>query len=146
MKVHVNYPIYFDLEEIEGIDIERIRSGDEEYIDEVRSQILDRADYHMGTGSSRPSIQECEDLPQVEDDYAISCAKLMEGDGKNLYELFATWEVGGYAKVRADSVEEACDILQGSQENLPKISSYIHGSFEVDRELAEGDYPEEEPA
>lgn len=75
-----------------------------------------------------------------------SAERLVYGSGENVYELLATWTVAGKVKVRGDSLDEAIDRLTNSETNLPKDSEYVQGSFEVDRAVAEDDYPAKEPA
>ena len=42
------------------------------------------------------------------------------------------WQVGGYATVEADNVEEAIGLVKSDDFPLPDQSFYVEGSFDID--------------
>lgn len=59
------------------------------------------------------------------------------------YRIPVSWEMYGHVEVEADSLEEAISIAESDETPLPD-GDYINGSFEVDYEIAENDYPDED--
>ena len=53
------------------------------------------------------------------------------------YKIPCAWEVYGYSEVAANSLDAAIEKVEDNDFPLPSRSSYVDGSFEVDREIAE---------
>jgi uncharacterized phosphosugar-binding protein len=53
------------------------------------------------------------------------------------YEIPCSWEVYGTVEVAARSLDEAIEKVSDDGFPLPNRSSYVDGSFEVDRAIAE---------
>ena len=53
------------------------------------------------------------------------------------YEIPCSWEVYGTVEVAANSLDAAIEKVEDEGFPLPSRSSYVGGSFEVDREIAE---------
>jgi hypothetical protein len=53
------------------------------------------------------------------------------------YEIPCSWEVYGTVKVCARNLGEAIEKVSDDGFPLPDRSSYVDGSFEVDRDIAE---------
>ena len=53
------------------------------------------------------------------------------------YEIPCSWEVYGTVEVAANSLDAAIEKVEEEGFPLPSRSSYVDGSFEVDREIAE---------
>ena len=53
------------------------------------------------------------------------------------YEIPCSWEVYGTAEVEADNLDEAVAKVEADDFPLPGRASYVDGSFEVDRDVAE---------
>ena len=53
------------------------------------------------------------------------------------YEVPCSWEVYGTVEVTARSLDEAIEKVEDNDFPLPSKSSYVDGSFQVDREIAE---------
>jgi hypothetical protein len=53
------------------------------------------------------------------------------------YEIPCSWEVYGTIEVAANSLDAAIEKVKDEDFPLPSRSSYVDGSFEVDREIAE---------
>jgi hypothetical protein len=49
------------------------------------------------------------------------------------YKIPCGWEVYGYLEIEAESLEDAVEIAESDDTNLPTKSSYTEGSFWVDR-------------
>jgi len=49
------------------------------------------------------------------------------------YKLPVTWEVYGFVKIEANSIEEAIEIFNRESDHieLPEDSEYVDGSFEL---------------
>ena len=64
-KVTVVFPIYFDTKDV-GIDIDmkRIEKGDDDYMEEIRNAIKNRASDFLESGSCDPIITEAE-IPEL---------------------------------------------------------------------------------
>ena len=58
------------------------------------------------------------------------------------YKIPCSWIMYGFAEVEADSFDEAVEIVESSETNLPE-GSYVEASFEVDHEVLE-DWKNEE--
>ena len=54
------------------------------------------------------------------------------------YEIPCTWEVYGTIEIEADSLEEAIELAERDDSPMPDDSDYVDGSFQVDRDIAEG--------
>ena len=50
------------------------------------------------------------------------------------YQIPCSWEVYGYLEIIAESLDEAIEIAESEETSLPTESSYIEGSFSVDRD------------
>lgn len=57
------------------------------------------------------------------------------------YKIPCSWQMYGYKEVEAENLKEAIEIVE--EESLPD-GDYIEGSFEIDTEILEYDYPNEE--
>jgi hypothetical protein len=55
------------------------------------------------------------------------------------YKIPVTWEVYGHMEIKAESLEDAISIAEDDETSLPTESSYIEGSFWVDREAIDID-------
>jgi len=55
------------------------------------------------------------------------------------FKIACSWEVCGEAEVEANSFEEAWEIADATQEEipLPTDASYISGSFIIDRQMSQ---------
>ena len=53
------------------------------------------------------------------------------------YKIPCAWEVYGYSEVAASSLDAAIEKVEDEGFPLPSRSSYVDGSFEVDRTIAE---------
>jgi len=53
------------------------------------------------------------------------------------YEIPCSWQVYGTVEVAANSLDAAIEKVEDEGFPLPSRSSYVDGSFEVDREIAE---------
>ena len=53
------------------------------------------------------------------------------------YEIPCSWEVYGTIEVAANSLDAAIKKVEDEDFPLPSRSSYVEGSFEVDRAIAE---------
>jgi hypothetical protein len=53
------------------------------------------------------------------------------------YEIPCSWEVYGIVEVEADNLDEAVTKVEADDFPLPHEASYVDGSLEVDREIAE---------
>ena len=53
------------------------------------------------------------------------------------YEVPCSWEVYGTVEVAARSLDEAIEKVEDNDFPLPSKSSYVDGSFQVDRDIAE---------
>ena len=53
------------------------------------------------------------------------------------YTIPCSWQMYGYLKVQADSLEDAIEIAESDSTNLPD-GSYIEASFELDFDVIEG--------
>ena len=53
------------------------------------------------------------------------------------YEIPCSWEVYGTVEVEADNLDEAVAKVEADDFPLPGRASYVDGSFEVDRDVAE---------
>ena len=51
------------------------------------------------------------------------------------YEIPCSWQMYGYMKIQADTLEEAIDIAESDSRNLPRDGSYVEASFEVDHDV-----------
>ena len=61
------------------------------------------------------------------------------------YKIPCVWESYGYMEIEAESIHQAIEIAELDDTPLPKESSYIEGSFWVDRDGIDfGDLEEEE--
>ena len=54
-----------------------------------------------------------------------------------VYEIPCSWEVYGTVEVEADNLDEAVAKVEADDFPLPNRASYVDGSFEVDRAIAE---------
>ena len=54
-----------------------------------------------------------------------------------IFNIPCVWQQYGILKIEADSLDEAAMIAEGSDTALPKDSSYVMGSFEVDHDAIE---------
>lgn len=50
------------------------------------------------------------------------------------YKIPCSWIMYGFAEVEADSFDEAVEIVESSETNLPE-GSYVEASFEVDADI-----------
>ncbi len=50
------------------------------------------------------------------------------------YKIPCVWEVYGHLEIEAESLEDAIEIAENDDTNLPVESCYIEGSFWVDRD------------
>ncbi len=50
------------------------------------------------------------------------------------YKIPCSWIMYGYAEVKADSLDEAVEVVESSETNLPE-GSYVEASFEVDYDV-----------
>ena len=55
------------------------------------------------------------------------------------YTIPCSWQMYGYLKVQADSLEDAIEIADSDSTKLPN-GSYVEASFEVDHDVLE-DHP-----
>ena len=53
------------------------------------------------------------------------------------YEIPCSWQVYGTVEVAANSLDAAIEKVEDEGFPLPSRSTYIDGSFEVDRDIAE---------
>lgn len=53
------------------------------------------------------------------------------------YEIPCSWQMYGYMKIQADTIEEAIEIAESDSTNLPSDGSYVEASFEVDYDVIE---------
>ena len=53
------------------------------------------------------------------------------------YKIPCSWEMYGKTEVEADNLEEAIAKVEADDFPLPHDASYVDGSFEVDRDVAE---------
>ena len=53
------------------------------------------------------------------------------------YEIPCSWVVYGTVEVAARNLDEAIEKVEDNDFPLPSKSSYVDGSFQVDREIAE---------
>tara|TARA_Y100000034_G_C6588075_1_gene255361 strand:+ start:93 stop:317 length:225 start_codon:yes stop_codon:yes gene_type:complete len=53
------------------------------------------------------------------------------------YEIPCSWQVYGTVEVAANSLDAAIEKVEDEGFPLPSRSSYVDGSFEVDRDIAE---------
>ena len=53
------------------------------------------------------------------------------------YEIPCSWEVYGTVEVAANSLDAAIEKVEDEGFPLPSRNSYVGGSFQVDREIAE---------
>jgi hypothetical protein len=60
---------------------------------------------------------------------------------KKEYDILVTWMMAKHVKVKATSVEEGCELAH--DKGTARGGTYVDGSFEVDRELAHGEYPDD---
>ena len=63
----------------------------------------------------------------------------LKGENMNnkWYEIPCSWEVYGTVEVAATSLDEAIEKVEDNDFPLPSKSSYVDGSFQVDRPIAE---------
>ena len=63
----------------------------------------------------------------------------LKGENMNnkWYEIPCSWEVYGTVEVAATSLDEAIEKVEDNDFPLPSKSSYVDGSFQVDRTIAE---------
>ena len=63
----------------------------------------------------------------------------LKGENMNnkWYEIPCSWEVYGTVEVAATSLDEAIEMVEDNDFPLPSKSSYVDGSFQVDRPIAE---------
>ena len=63
----------------------------------------------------------------------------LKGENMNnkWYEIPCSWEVYGTVEVAATSLDEAIERVEDDDFPLPSRSSYVDGSFQVDRPIAE---------
>ena len=63
----------------------------------------------------------------------------LKGENMNnkCYEIPCSWEVYGTVEVAATSLDEAIEKVEDNDFPLPSKSSYVDGSFQVDRPIAE---------
>lgn len=50
------------------------------------------------------------------------------------YKIPCSWQMYGMMEIEADSLEEAVEIANSDEQNLPE-GSYVEASFEVDEEI-----------
>ena len=53
------------------------------------------------------------------------------------YKIPCSWQVYGYCSIFAPTLEDAIEEAENDITPLPLDSSYVDGSFEVDRDIAE---------
>ena len=63
----------------------------------------------------------------------------LKGENMNnkWYEIPCSWEVYGTVEVAATSLDEAIEKVEDNDFPLPSSTSYVDGSFQVDRPIAE---------
>ena len=63
----------------------------------------------------------------------------LKGENMNnkWYEIPCSWEVYGTVEVAATSLDEAIEKVEDDDFPLPSSTSYVDGSFQVDRPIAE---------
>ena len=63
----------------------------------------------------------------------------LKGENMNnkWYEIPCSWEVYGTVEVAATSLDEAIEKVEDNDFPLPSKCSYVDGSFQVDRPIAE---------
>lgn len=91
-----------------------------------------------------PELSECETALYSSEEEAKreyeSLLKLCRPT--KLYKVPCSWQMYGYTEVRAESLEEAVEMAEGDEYDLP-VGTYVEGSFELDHALIE-DMMEEE--
>ncbi len=63
---------------------------------------------------------------------------------KKTYRLPCSWEMYGYLVIEAENLQEAIDIADSPEQGLPEDGNYVDGSFKVDAEMIEAEYPNED--
>jgi len=56
---------------------------------------------------------------------------------KKIYKIGVTWMQMGYLYIEAESVEEASEIAQAPDTELPLLADYLEDSFEIDYDCIE---------
>ena len=56
---------------------------------------------------------------------------------KKKFKIPVTWEMFGFVEIEAESLEEAMDIAEGDDIELPDEKHYVDASWEVNRDVAE---------
>lgn len=62
---------------------------------------------------------------------------------KKVYRLPVSWEVYSFMDIEASSLQEAVNIAHKDDTPLPTDSDYVDGSFKVETDILECDYPDE---
>ena len=61
------------------------------------------------------------------------------------FKINSSWEMYGSEFIEAESLEKAIEIAESDDHALPDNSSYVQGSFSVDREVTYADNEIESP-